>query len=220
MACPITTPPPAGGRRAALLLALSSALVGAPRAALAQSLPHPAPWGLFTVRYDTHTSDFIYAVYGYGRTFAMVGALDNPRSGYTELLGAVGRNFAFGNGPTHSLALGAARTSGVWYGQLYYLPSVRVGALAVRATAEWDVPASAGGVMQFALSPLSATLVTARGIEVGGAMDLAAAHRDRTSIAAGPEIRMPLPNAVIGVDLQRFVGGQASRFRAFFTTQF
>src|SRR4051812_14916279 len=72
-----------------------------PRAG-AQSSPERTPWGLFSARYDTHTSDFIYALYGYGRSFAMVGTLQNPRSGWTELVGAFGHTFTFGDWPSHA----------------------------------------------------------------------------------------------------------------------
>jgi len=180
----------------------------------------PTAWGLFSVRYDTHSSDFIYAVYGYGRSFAMVGALQNPRSGFTELLGAVGRNFTIRDGQTQSVALGAARTDNRWYTQLYYLPDVRIGALDVRATSEWDVPVSRGGMLQFGLSPLSATVPAVRSLAAGLSLDLGASQGDRTTAAIGPELRLALPNAVLGTDVQRMLNSNAGRVRLFFTTQF
>ena len=204
-------------RRRTLLLVL---LLCAPlRSAYAQANAN-APWALFTARFDTRTSDFIYALYGYGPTFAMVGVLHNPRSDWSEVLVAAGRMFTDDGGNSHALAAGFAQTDRMWYGQVYYVPSVRAGAVNVRATAEFDYPITTGGQTQFALSPISATLPSAGGIEIGAAMDFAAAAGDRSSVAIGPELRIPLPHATLGADLERVTTGNANRLRLFFTTQF
>jgi hypothetical protein len=205
-------------RRLVVAIALLASL--AALRAQAQASPARAPWGLFSARYDTHTSDFIYALYGYGRSFAMVGTLQNPRSGWTELVGAVGRTFVLAGGPSQSVATGVAHASDGWYAQLYFVPTVPVGPAWVRATAEWDVPLGANGATQFALSPLSFTVPTMRFVETGISMDLAAATSSRTSIAVGPELRAAIPGAVIGTDLQRMTRGGTSRLRLFFLMQF
>ena len=88
----------------------------APRAARAQAAS-PAPWALFSARFDTHTSDFIYSVYGYGNGFGMVGVLYNPRSTFNELLVGGGRKFQV-SGLTQFTAVAAAREDGLWYAQL------------------------------------------------------------------------------------------------------
>jgi hypothetical protein len=180
----------------------------------------PAPWGLFNVRFDTRTSDFIYAVYGYGATFGVVGALHNPRSDWSELVGGVGRNFSFGNGPGHTLAIAAARASESWYGQVYYLPAVAWRSLRVRASAELDVPLNRSGSTQFAFSPVSATVVVSKLVEAGASMDLYASRGESTTVLAGPQLRLALPSAVLGGDVQQQVGSRATRLRVFFSTSF
>jgi hypothetical protein len=150
----------------------------------------------------------------------MVGALINPRSEWTQLLAAVGRTFSFANGPTQSAAIGAARASDGWYAQVYYLPSVQRGAFRLRATSEWDLPLNRSGTQQFSLSPLSATLTLSKFFEAGAAMDLYAARGESTSAAVGPEIRLAIPNAVLGADAQQVLGSRATRLRIFFTTTF
>jgi hypothetical protein len=208
-------------RRLAAAVAVLCSLIAVRAARAGAQVPATrAPWGLFSARFDTRTSDFVYAVYGYGRSFAMVGTLQNPRSGWTELVGAVGRTFAIGGGPTHSIATGVARASDGWYGQLYYVPTVGAGPLRVRATAEWDVPLSKRGATQFALSPLSVTVPVVRFVETGMSMDLGAEKGSRTTVAIGPELRVAIPGAAIGSDIQRLTDGSASRVRLFFTTQF
>jgi len=194
--------------------------LAAPTFSSAQDTASPTAWGLFSVRFDTRTSHFIYAAYGYGHGFAMVGALQNPRSGYTELLAAGGRTFAFGKGPSQTIALGAARADDLWYGQLYFLPVAHPGAFWVRATTEWYFPISRGGALQFAVSPVSVTIPVRQFVQAGLSLDLAASRGEKTSTAIGPEVRIALPKAVLGTDLQQVVNSSAKRLRVFFTTAF
>ena len=180
----------------------------------------PAPWGLFSARYDTRTSDFIYAVYGYGSNFGMVAVLHNPRSNYSEVLGAVGHNFRLAGGPTQSVALGAARATEAWYAQVYYLPALHRGPLWVRATSELYVPLERAGTVQFALSPAAVTLGVARSVEAGVSLDLSTAQGSAPSTAVGPELRVAVPKAVLGTDLQKVLSGSGGRLRIFFLTSF
>lgn len=195
------------------------AALGAPGVARSQAVA-PQPWSLFSVRYDTRASDFIYAAYGYGRTFGMVGVLHNPRSGYSELLGAVGRTFRIGGGPAQSAALGVARASEGWYAQVYFLPAAHRGPSWVRATSELYVPLGRAGVTQLSLSPLSATVSVSRLLEVGVATDISVSQGARPSTALGPEVRLALPKAVLGADIQRLLEERGSRLRVYFTTAF
>jgi hypothetical protein len=180
-----------------------------------------APWSILSIRYDTRTSDFIYAVYGYGRVFAMAAVLDNPRSGYTEVLGGLGTRFSVGGGPTQFTAGAVARVGDAWYAQLYYLPTLHTGPVTTRATAEAYIPISGPGtVSQFALSPISATVAASKRLEAGVGMDLAAASQDRTSTAIGPELRLALPNATLILDAQHALDRAASRLRLSFLAAF
>jgi hypothetical protein len=132
----------------------------------------------------------------------------------------VGRNFRIAGGPTQSVALGVSRATEAWYAQLYYLPAVHDGRLWMRATTELYLPLERAGTAQFAFSPLAATVSVGHSVEAGVAMDLAAAQRTTPSTALGPELRVSLPKAVIGTDLQRFADGAGGRFRLFFLTSF
>lgn len=179
----------------------------------------PSPWGLFSARYDTRTSDFIYAVYGYGSSFGMVAVLHNPRTDYSEVLGGIGRNFSMA-GQSQAFALAVSHATEAWYAQLYYLPAIRRGAVAVRATTELYLPLERAGTTQFAFSPLSATVGVSRLVEAGIATDFSAAERSASSVATGPEIRVTIPKATLGADLQRTLGAPGSRLRVFFLTSF
>jgi hypothetical protein len=203
--------------RTAVVVGLASLWV--PVVARSQSAPR-ATWGLFSVRYDTRTSNFIYSGYGYGDSFAMVGLLDNPRSGYTELLGGLGRRFSIAGGSTQFAALAAARATDGWYGQIYFLPTLHRGAAWVRATSEAYVPLTNSGTPQFALSPIAATLTVNARLEAGLSTDWAIARDATPTTAVGPQVRLSLPNATLSVDAQRFLGASASRLRISFLAAF
>lgn len=179
----------------------------------------PAVWGFFNARYDTQTSNFIYAGYGYGRLFGFGGVLANPRSGYTEVVGGAGATFG-GSRFSSLVGVAAAKASEAWYAQLYYLPTVRVGRSTTRATLEWYFPLEDPGVRQFAVTPLSITMPLAPRVEAGVAGELAAAQGAQSSVWVGPELRLNIPRATIGVDAFASVAKADNRFRAFFNVSF
>jgi len=201
------------------MLALMMAVLALTRRAHSQDAP-PQAWGLFSARFDTRTSDFIYAAYGYGDTFGMMGVLHNPRSDYSEVLGGVGRNLHFGDWPTQTIALSLSHATESWYTQLYVLPAINRGPLWVRTTSELYMPLEHAGTWQLAFSPISATFAVSRLIEAGIATDLAVAADSKPGIALGPELRMGLPKAALGIDLQRALDGTGNRLRIFFLTSF
>ena len=179
----------------------------------------PTTWGFFNARYDTETSRFIYAGYGYGRLFGFGGVLANPRSGYTEVVGGAGATF--GDGKFSSLVgLAGAKASEAWYAQLYYLPTARIGRTTTRATMEVYFPLEDAGIRQFAVTPVSITVPVSRRIEAGLAGELAAAEGSTSSAWAGPELRLNIPRATIGVDAFAGLTGQGGRMRAFFNASF
>lgn len=204
--------------RTALAFAFAAGL--APDRQVRAQAREAAPWNVFSVRYDTRTSDFIYAVYGYGNSFAMAGVLHNPRSDYSEVLGAVGRKFAVRDGPTQFAAIGVARASESWYLQAYFLPTLRRGRVWLRATSELYVPTEGMGTAQFALSPVAVTAEVLPRLEAGFSSDVATARHSVASTAVGPQLRLALPNAVIGVEAQRVVHQSAGRVRVFFLSSF
>lgn len=175
-------------------------------------------WGFFNARWDSQTSSFIYAGYGYGRLFGFGGVLANPRSGYTEVVGGAGATF--GGGKFSSLVgLAGAKATEAWYAQLYYLPTVMIGPATLRATLEWYFPLEDAGIRQFAITPVSVTVPMGRRLEGGVAGELAAAQGFASSVWVGPELRLRIPRATIGVNA--FAGlGEAGRGRAFFNTSF
>jgi hypothetical protein len=177
-------------------------------------------WGFVNARYDTRSSAYIYTGYGWRRVFAMAGVVNNPRTGYAELAGGAGVVFRTGADAEHWLAFTTAGAGSRSFAQIYWLPKVRTGAVTSRATVKWRI--SYGGIepQKLSVSPLSMT-VPLRGRWAGGvAMEVAATEGTRAEIAAGPELRLKLPGAALGVNALRDVTGRGSGVRLFFASTF
>lgn len=198
------------------LLFLGVALAGA---AGAQSVTDRA-WGFVSLRYSSETASYLFGGYGYGPAFGVVGMVNNPRSGYTEIIGGVGLRFALGSASTHAVALTASRATESWYSQLYYLPSVTVGPLRADATIQAYMPGGRDGVMQVSVNPVSLVVPLARGVAVGASYQLGAQERDGPSDGAGPRVELAVPRGTLAVDVMK--GLRAFRdevrvsFKAFF----
>ena len=176
-------------------------------------------WGFVTARYDTRSSASIYTGYGWRHVFAMGAVLNNPRSGDAELLGGVGAVFRTGANAEHWLALATLRSGADSFTQLYWLPTVRMGAVTTRAQVKWSVPDNGGGPQKLTISPISLTLPR-RSLAGGLAVEMATAKGTRTSIGTGPELRLKLPGAVFGADALHDVPGNGTRLRLFFASMF
>jgi hypothetical protein len=82
------------------------------------------------------------------------------------------------------------------------------------------MPLEHSGTMQFSFSPLATTLALSRIVEAGVAADLAFANDSKADVAIGPEIRVAIPKATAGLDIQKVIAGKGSRLRIFFLTSF
>ena len=176
-------------------------------------------WGFVSARYDTRSSASIYTGYGWRRVFVMGAVLTNPRSGYAELLGGVGAVFRTGADAEHWLALATLRSGAASFVQLYWLPTVRMGAATTRAQVVWSVPEKGSAPQKLSISPVSITL-PGRSLSGGLAVEMAAAKGARTSIGTGLELRLRLPRAAVGADALRDVTGNGARLRLFFASMF
>ena len=176
-------------------------------------------WGFVSARYDTRSSASIHTGYGWRRVFVMGAVLNNPRSGSAELLGGVGAVFRTGADAEHWLAVATLRSGAESFAQLYWLPTVRLGAVTTRAQMKWSVPAKGSEPQKLIVSPLSMTLQR-RSLAGGLAVDMVAAKGARPSVGTGLELRLRLPRAAVGADALRDVTGNGARLRLFFDSLF
>jgi len=177
-------------------------------------------WGFVNARYDTRSSASIYTGYGWRGAFAMGGVLRNPRSGYAEMLGGVGAVLRTGANAEHWLAVASARTGAASSAQIFWLPTVRIGAVTTRATVKWSVPLKGNAAQKLAISPLSMMLPIGRWLAGGVAVELAATEGARSSVGTGLELRLKLPSAAFGANVLHDVTGNGSRLRMFLASRF
>jgi hypothetical protein len=178
-----------------------------------------ATWGFISTRYDTRSSASIYTGYGWRRFFAVGGVSKNASSGDAELLGGVGAVFRTSADAEHWIALARLQSDAVSFAQVYWLPTVRIGAVTTRAKVAWSIPDNGSAPQKLDVSPLSMTL-TGRRLSGGLAVEMAAAKGARTDIGTGLELRLNLPRAVLGAAALRDVTGNGARLRLFFDSIF
>jgi len=177
-------------------------------------------WGFVNARYDTRSSAYIYTGYGWRRAFAMAGVVNNPRTGYAELVGGVGAVLKTGADAEHWLAVATAGAGDLSAAQIYWLPKVRTGAVTSRATIKWKIPYRGTQPQKLSVSPLSMTMPLGGRLAGGVAMEVAATEGARTDIGTGLELRLKLPGAAVGVDALRDVNGKGSGVRLSFASMF
>jgi len=198
---------------------ISAILTTLAQTASGQARAGVGTWGFVTVRYDTQSPASIYTGYGWHAAFAMGGVSHSPRTGYAELVGGVGAVFRTRTSE-HWVAFATAGTGAGSFGQVYWLPTVRMGAVTSRAQVKWTVAYGERNAQKLSISPLSLTLPLGGRLSGGVATDISAAEGARTRIATGLELRVRLPGAAVGVDALRAVKGDGSRLRLFFSTLF
>jgi hypothetical protein len=191
--------------RASIAIALLLSLSFTTEARAQEEAPAPTSWGFVSARYSSGTAGFIFGGYGVGPMFAMVGMVNNPRSGYDEVLAGLGARFDLGRWTSHAVALAASRATESWYGQLYYLPSVTIGRTTAEATFQYYLPAESSGDTQFGINPVSVLFDVGHRISLGGSYQLALQSGDGPRQAAGPAIRLAIPAGALTVDLLRGV---------------
>ena len=177
-------------------------------------------WGFVNARYDTRSSSYIYTGYGWRGVFGMAGVVNNPRTGYSELAGGAGVVFKTGPDAEHWVAFATAGAGARSFAQIYWLPKVRTGAVTYRATVKWKISYDGSDPQKLSVSPLSMTTPLGRWLAGGVSMDLAAAEGARANIGAGPELRLTLPGAALGLNVLADVTGKASGVRLSFASAF
>jgi hypothetical protein len=177
-------------------------------------------WGFVSARYDARSSAYIYTGYGWRGAFAMAGVVNNPRTGYSELVGGAGAVFKTGAAAEHWVAFATAGAGSRSFAQIYWLPKVRTAAVTSRATVKWKIPFDGKGPQKLSVSPLSMTVPIGGRLAGGAAMEVAAVEGARATVGAGPELRLTLPGAALGVDAVGNVRGKVSGVRVFFASTF
>lgn len=199
-----------------LVLALGAAC---PRPSGAQAVAAPS-WGFVAVRYSSALSDYIYAGYGWHAPFVMVGMLQNPRSGYTELLGGIGVRFPLGRRSTNLVAVAASKATDSWYIQLYYLPEVSLGGTTLTGTFQLSVPDQRSGVTQFAITPATVWVRLNPTVSVGATWHLEAVRLVAPHERIGPSLRLAVPRGALALFFLKGIRNYRDEARAAVTLSY
>jgi hypothetical protein len=206
--------------RAALMLWTMGTGLAVPEPVAAQdSVPRAGPRFMYA-RYASEASLAIYAGYTVGPLFAFAGAVQNPRTEYREALLGLGASVTSigGNGATFGLA-GAYASDG-WYGQLYLLPTFRLGPLLFDSTIEGYLPLEGRGVRQLCVTPAYAYLPLSPRVAIGATYLLAAQPGQALSHAGGPSLRVSVPRGSLTLDVVRRFAIAPSEWRLTAYTRF
>jgi hypothetical protein len=147
-------------------------------------------------RYATVSSSSLYAAYSLGAVAVVFGMVNNPRSGYHELIGGLVTRISSGKQGIN-VAVAAADASDGRYLQTYLVPSLTLARLSLSSTIEWYEPLGQSGVRQLDVNPISALIALDRRIGIGGAYTASLAEDSRSRQRIGPALRV----AILGVYL-------------------
>jgi hypothetical protein len=174
------------------------------------SVSTAAPNFLFT-RYGTRNASVLYAGFGLGRVGMFFGIVDNPRSGYEELIAGVNTQWSRSTpGASRSLLLGlaATRASDGDYAQIYIIPSYGRGRFSATGTLELYQPIDGafggafeeGGVQQAELNPLQIFWRLDERWSVGTAYVLSISEGAQPKDRGGPAVQVAVPRGTVTVE--------------------
>jgi hypothetical protein len=187
--------------------------------AAATSLPAPAPAAvhleaptfLFS-RYSTVSSSSFYAVCGLGRASLVLGVVDNPHTGYREVIGGGLSQLAWGQ-QAIAVALAGAAASDSKYLQVYVLPSFILGRLRLSGAIEWYQPLERAGVHQLDVNPMTLLVPLTSRLALGAFSTLGVTAGAPLRLRAGPVLQLGIASSALRLECARNVSGSSSELR-------
>lgn len=193
-------------------LTLALGLGAAPVAALRAQSPGAGP-SFLIFRFASASSLGMYSGYHAGPALFVVGLLHNPRTEYQEVMAGIGHPFSAANGNSVTVLPAIAYTNTGWYSQLYFVPSVRWGALTVSGTLQFAEPLSDRGSRSVYISPGNALVNVGGGFSVGAAYYGGAEAGSAPSHGAGPAIQRAVPRGSITVEVVKGLAAAKNEVR-------
>jgi hypothetical protein len=150
-------------------------------------------------RYGSVNASVLYAGVGFGKAGMFFGIVQNPRSGYRELIAGGMTHVAW---PRHSLTLGlaAADASDGNYAQVYVVPDLSRGALSFDGTLEWYEPLGRAGTRQLELNPLGLFRRLGPRLSAGASYAGSFAAGSGPRHRGGPALRLAIPHGSLEVE--------------------
>lgn len=175
--------------------------------------------GFVFARWASASSSVLYAGQGWGKAGVFFGAVENPDSGYRELIaGAMTRLVRDDLALLVGLAL-ADVTEGD-YLQLYVAPSFARGGWSADATVEWYEPLESASYRQLGVNPLMVLRRIDPRWQVGVSSVGAVGDGDPPSLRAGAVIERSLPKGLLQLELLAGVAHAEDEVRLGFKASF
>ncbi len=190
------------------MVALSLSLLAGTAAAQEAGAP-----GFVLARYASRSALGFYAGYPAGPLLAVVGMIQNPRTGYREAIVGAGTHLVATGGLDVVGTVAAANTTDGWFTQLYLLPSWHAGPVDLAATVESYLPLGRAGVRELDVSPATVIATLSRDVGVGATWVLSAPAGGDRHQALGPAVQLAIPRGAVRLDLLRGFGGAGSELR-------
>jgi predicted dipeptidase len=168
-------------------------------------------------RLSSARSSALYAAYSFGAAGVFFGVVQNPRSGYRELIGGVVARLTSGRQGV-SFALGWADAPGEEYVQVYAMPSLSAGRWSVAGSFELYEPWRGAGTRQFYVDPLTVLRRLGRRWEVGASYTLSVETGGDPQHRAGPAAQLALGGGSLKAEL--LFGSSSSDVRLGYQTAF
>ena len=125
------------------------------------------PLHFIFARFASRSAHTLYAGYGIGRAVVIAGMVQNPRTGYHEIIAGAGIQVFPRRRNGATIVLAGADASESAYLQLYVVPSFAVWSVAITGTVEAYQPLESTGSRQLGLNPLTATVRIHRRLSAG-----------------------------------------------------
>ena len=200
--------------RVLLLFAAVSA-----RSAEAQSSA-VTPLNFIFARFASRSSHTLYAGYGIGRGVVIAGMVQNPRTGYREIIAGAGVQVFPRRRSGATIVLAGADASESAYLQVYIVPSLALWSIAIAGTVEAYQPLERAGSRQLGLNPLTAVVRIHGPLSAGATYLWSIAEHEPAQQAAGPALKLVLPKGSVTLDLIRTLSRFASEVRLSFQARF
>jgi hypothetical protein len=163
-------------------------------------------------RYATVSSASLYAGYGFGPAGIVVGAVDNPRSGYRELIGGLVSRVVWG-AQALTLAVASADASDGLYLQTYLVPSLRLGSISIGGTIEWYQPLEHRAVEQLDVNPVEFAVSVTERLAIGALYTVALTEGGQSRQGGGGVLRVSIPHGTVRFEGLRALARSRSEFR-------
>jgi hypothetical protein len=159
------------------------------------------------VRYATESASALYAARGFGPLGGFVAMVQNPKTGYRELI-VGGLTQAVWGRQSILMAVAYADVSESPYLQTYIAPTFSRGRLTLSGTVEWYEPLESAGTRQLDVNPASLMARVSGKLSIGAAYTVGLEARQRARSRAGPAMELKLPWGTLRMELlDRLSGG-------------